>query len=157
MNQSCKSLQNQFPARKKLRTYSPSEETSDSGGSLRTKVTVAPVCLGLISTVIFHAGPSAAVALSSRKPLLTRPLQQQNHLFIPHNAVWNCNWTSTTKLLQAVEVLHRPFPVSALVDFICEVCVSRIMRYISLFCWKSSGMFIKLQKNAFALELRLKL
>lgn len=48
--------------------------TSVSGGSFRTKVTVAPVCRGLISTVIFQGEVPEGVASSSLIPLLTRAL-----------------------------------------------------------------------------------
>lgn len=56
-------------------TYSPSLGFSESGGSFRTKVTVAPVCLGLNSTVMFHVGTSDDAALSNLNPLFTRALQ----------------------------------------------------------------------------------
>lgn len=58
-------------------TYSPAlTAVSVSGGSRRTRVTVAATCLGFMSTVIFQVGVTAGTASRSRTPLLTRALKQ---------------------------------------------------------------------------------
>lgn len=56
------------------KTYSPLDAASVLWGSLRSTVTVAPVCLGLTSIEIFQADGSVTVAPKSLTPLLTRPL-----------------------------------------------------------------------------------